>query len=258
MSTYLQGFLTIFPEYERKQVEKFLTDNKDVYEIQAVNEEQFEELLTMIQKELKKITALTKQGDTMDAQAFNQFFSAVDVDLKRLYTQHLRTETVVANYDRILKGLLEDMYREVQSLRKRVEELDMKAKGEQGLIVIGYGFEEEKRSEIMETDRGNYSNLFRDRDPMGTELPDVGLVRDYHQHYLMLPVTNKVDCTKDEGGRVTAKINIIERVGLPVVNPIYPIGQAIDTAEETYWSEAIVMDAPITKAKMLKIRPEEG
>ena len=257
MSNYLQGFLTIFPEYERNQIEKFITDNKDVYEIQAVNEEQFAELISQIEQELKKITVLTEQGDTLDAETFNQFYSSVDVDMRRLYAQHLRTETVVANYDRILKGLLDDMYRQVKNLRQRVQELDMKAKGEQGLIVVGYGFEEEKRSDFMETDRKNYANLFKDRDPMGTELPDIALVRDFHQHYLMLPITKQINCMKDESGKVTAQVEIVERHGNPVIDPVHPIGLAADTAEETYWVESIVSDAPITKATMLKVKPEE-
>lgn len=253
MNNYLQGFLTIIPEYERAQVEKFLTDNRDVYEIQIVNEEQFEQLLKVIQEDLKKITKIVKQGDVLEAESFNQFYSAVDVDLKRLYTQQLRTETVVANYDRILKGMLEDMYREVQNLRGRVEQLNMKAKGEQGLIVRGYGFEEETRSANMESDRVKYANLFRDRDPMATELPNATLVRDFHQQYLMLPVTDKVNVMKDNAGRVTAKIQVTDRRGTPVIDAVHPLGLAVDTAEETYWAESIVMSAPITNAKMNKI-----
>lgn len=257
MSNYLQGFLAIVPEYERKQVEKFLTENRDVYEIQAVNEEQFEELLALIQKELKKITVLVKQGDKVDAESFNQFHSAVDVDMQRLYAQHLRTETVVANYDRILNGLLEDMYREVNNLRQRVQELDMKAKGEQGLIVVGYGFEEEKRSEFMETDHINYDKLFCDRDPMATRLTNAALVRDFHQHYLTLPITNKVDCMKDSTGNVTASVKVVERHGIPVVDISHGIDMAGDASDSTFWVESIVSDAPIVKATMLKTNVEE-
>jgi hypothetical protein len=258
MSNYLQGFLTVLPSYEASEVQKFITDNKDVYDIQAVNDDQFEQLIALLQTGIKKITQRVQQGDVLDAEAFNQFFSSVDVDLNQLFAQHLRTETVIANYNRILKGLLDDLYREVQNLKQRVDELDMRAKGEDGLVVITYGFEQERATDFMESDHTNYADLFRDRDPMGTSLADCSLVRDYAQQYLMLPSTSKVDCLKDANNLVTAKIEVVERRGLVVQDPIHTIDLAIDSGDDTYWAEVIVMDENITGDTMLKITQGSG
>ena len=257
MSEYLEGFLTVLPTYEKNRVEKFITDNQDVYEIQAVNEEQFAELIAILQKGITKVTTLVQQGDNLDAEAFNQFYSSVDVDLKRLYAQHLKTETVVANYDRILKGLLSDLYREIKTLSQKVSELDMRAKGEEGLLVIGYGFEEETRSDYVETDRKTYLNLFRDRDPAATVLPDASLVRDYHQQYLMLPYTATINCMRSSNNKVTATIEVIERRGAAVQDKTHTLDLAIDTGEDTYWAESVVVDAPMSQATMYKIKKEE-
>lgn len=257
MSEYLEGFLTILPAYEKEQVEKIITENQDVYDIQAVNEDQFQQLLQILERGINKVTTLIKQGDKLDAESFNQFYSSVDVDLKRLYVQHLRTEKVVTNYNRILKGLLGDLYREVQVLRQKIEELDMRAKGEEGLLVIGYGFEEETRSEYTESNREDYINLFRDRDPLATILQDATLVRDYHQQYLMLPNTSQTNCMRNEDDKVTASIEILERRGVVVTDPTHTLDLAIDTGEGTYWAETIVLDAPMTKATMFKIKRDE-
>ena len=254
MKTYLQDYLTILPQSDRQEVEKILTLNQELYEIQVINEEQFKELIGVLSKGIEQVTKLSKEDDKLEAKVFNQFFSGVSLDLENLYQRHLTTETVIANYDRILHGVLEDMRREVLKLQQRVAELDMRARGEEGLYIKSYGFEEERKSECMETDRIQYRHLFTDRD--GTIVDDAVLERDYHQHYLALPKTQVVDALRDNG-RITATVEVVERRGIPVTSSEHDLIQAIDGSLETYWAEVVVADSPI-ETKMTKLTNLEG
>lgn len=250
---YLQDYLTILPSSDRKEVEELIRKNEDIFEIQVVNREQFEELIQVLAKGIAKISKLVKQGEKLDAEIFNSFFSGIGLDLENLYRQHLTAETVVANYDRILQGILEDMKRELAALRQRVYELDMRAKGEDGLLVRGYGFEEDNRGTYMETDIQQYGHLFTDRD--GSMVPQSELEKDYHQHYLSLPKIKEVDCLRNSSGRITASISVDEHQGMAIESKEYDISKAIDDSLDTYWAEVIVADAPI-EGRMNKMKKE--
>jgi len=248
---YLQDYVTLLPQSDRVEVEKLITANEELFEIQVVNEEQFQQLIQVLAKGIKQVAKLVEQGDRLDAVILNEFYSAVALDLQNLYRQHLTTETVVANYDRILQGVLEDMKRELGNLRQRVQELDMRAKGEDGLLVKSYGFEEDDRGTFMETDRQQYGHLFTDRD--GSVIEDAVLERQYHQHYLVLPRQNVVDCLRDASGRITASIEITDRRGVAVSSPSHGIDRAIDDSGDTYWAEVVTTDSPI-ETRMKKIK----
>jgi len=159
---------------------------------------------------------------------------------------------VIANYDRILNGVLEDLRREVSKLAQRVQELDMRAKGEEGLYVKSYGFEEERKTDCMETDRVQYRHLFTDRD--GSNVVDAVLEKDYHQHYLSLPKDKVVDCLKDRG-RITASIQVIDRRGMPITSKEHELVKAIDGSADTFWAEVVIADTPI-EGTMKKINLE--
>lgn len=239
---YLQDYLTVLPESDRKEVEKIVSTNKELFEIKVVNEEQFQELIGVLAKGVEQITKLNKEEDRLEPHTFNDFFGSVALDLENLYRQHLTTETVIANYDRILNGVLEDLRREVTKLAQRVQELDMRAKGEEGLYVKSYGFEEERKTDCMETDRVQYRHLFTDRD--GSTVGDAVLEKDYHQHYLSLPKDKVVDCLKDRG-RITASIEVIDRRGMPVTSKEHELVKAIDGSSDTFWAEVVVAATPI-------------
>ena len=243
MSEYLQDYLTVIPKSDREEVERILNANKEIYEIKVINEDQFKELIQVLADGVKQVTEIVAQGDKIDAVGLNDFYSSVALDLKNLYQRHLTTETVVANYDRILQGVLEDMKRELEKLRQRVTELDMRAKGEDGLIVKTYGFEEENRGEFMETDTEQYGHLFIDRD--GSRIEIAELQKDYHQNYLVLPKTTVTSGIKDANGRITAKLEVIDRRGIAVQVPSHTLSKAIDDSSETYWAEVVYADAPI-------------
>lgn len=241
---YLLNYLSVLPQYDRREVEQLIQENMELFEVKVITKEEFEALLQQLANPRQKVTVLESTGRQLDAEHFNRMHSNVALDLTRLYQSHLVVEKVLANYNRILKGTLDDIQREVDSLSIRIEELNLKAKSEDGLIIKTYGFEEKDKSLYMETDRSKHANLFLDR--YGRTLPNAELNRSFHQRYLSLPVKEIENALHDANGVVTAKIELIEsQYPTQVISDDnHPIAHAIDDSLETYWAQAIVTNQP--------------
>lgn len=239
---YLDNYLRVLPAYDRQEVERLIQENTELFEVKAVEKEEFEELIRRLSRTYEKVTTLRQTGDKLDAEHFNQLHGDVAMDLNYLYDAHLHLEKVIANYDRILRGTLDDIQREVLSLSKRVDELNLKAKGEDGLIVKGYGFEEGEKSLHMETDREQFAHLFTDRD--GRILPQASLNRSFHNHFLSLPLKVTENAMQDENGMATAKIRTLyEPPGAKRTLNHLP-KKAIDNSPETYWFQRVRTASP--------------
>ncbi|MEK1828985.1 hypothetical protein AAAC51_07500 [Priestia megaterium] len=241
---YLQNYLSVLPDYDRKQVEQLVKENMDLFDVQVITKEEFESLLQQLANRKDKVTTLKPTEEKVDADHFNTMHSNVHLDLRRLYHSHLIVEKVMANYDRILKGSLDDINREVNALASRVEELNLKAKGEDGLIVKTYGFDENEKNLHMETDREKYAHLFTDRD--NRTISNGSLNRNYHQHYLSLPIHEISNALHDQNGKTTAKIKVESSAGITnlINDAIHPPEHAIDDSLQTYWAEAVTFSAP--------------
>jgi len=239
---YIQDYLSVLPSYDRGEVEKLLAENMDLLEVKAVSKEEFEAMLQKLAIKKEKLTTHTATGERLDAEHFNTFHSNVAIDLKNIYQGHLTTENVIANYDRILTGTLEDVERQIKELALRIEELDLKTKGEDGLIVRTYGFDEKDKELYVETDRNKYAHLFTDRD--GTILEDVEMSRSFHQHYITLPLREVENALEDGNKRITAKISIEYAREDARSDSNHPISYAIDDSLDTFWSQSVVCDEP--------------
>ena len=106
---YLNNYLSVLPNYDRKEVERLLQENMDLFDVKVITKEEFEALIQQLANRKEKVTTLTTTGEKVDAEHFNQIHSNVALDLKRLYNSHLIIEKVIANYDRILRGTLDDV-----------------------------------------------------------------------------------------------------------------------------------------------------
>lgn len=240
---YLQNYLSVLPNYDREQVDQLINENMDLLEVKTITKEEFEALIQQLANKQEKVTTLKPTGEIIDAEHFNDFHSNVELDLKRLYQSHLIVEKVIANYDRILRGTLDDIKREVDSLSARVEELNLKAKGEDGLVIRSYGFDEKDKSLYMETNTSEYSHLFMDRDG-STLLPSAELNRSFQQHYLSLPIREVNNCLESENGKVTAKIKVLYSPSNVISDGNHPLKHAIDDSLDTYWAQAVTVKTP--------------
>lgn len=239
---YLQNYLKVLPDYDRSEVERLIQENTDLFEVKVLSTEEFEALIQQLASTKEKVSKLKPTGDKLDAEHFNELHSNVSLDLSRLYDSHLTIEKVIANYDRILRGTLDDIQREVDSLATRVEELSLKAAGEDGLVVKTYGFEESSKSANVETNDSEYAHLFMDRDGV-TKLPKASLNRSYHQHYLSLPLTSKEDALHGKNGATTATISVLYQPPNAKGDSLHPLTHAIDDSSSTYWTQSVTMNS---------------
>lgn len=239
---YLQNYLAVLPEYDRSEVERLVQENMELFDVKVITKEEFEALIHKLSKRQEKVTVLTPTGEKVDAEHFNEMHANTALDLSRLYDSHLIVEKVMANYDRILRGTLDDIQREVDTLSMRVEELNLKAKGEDGLVVKTYGFEEKEKSLYMETDREKYRNLFVDRD--GKEIETASINRSFHQHYLSLPIRMVENALQSKNGMKTASIQIVEKPAGAKGSINHRITHAIDSSKESYWAQSVTTSSP--------------
>jgi hypothetical protein len=253
--TIVQDYLLSLPSFDQQAVQKIIEENADAYKIETLSDEDFQAILNRLQTIGLPLAQYEKGNEKTDASAFNDFFSKTNIDLEKMYHYHIETEKIIANYDRILNGVLGNLESEVSRLQERIEELNLTSEREDGLVVKTFGFEDEKRNEVMENDRQTYAHLFTDRD--GTVLEDNTLVRQFHQYYLSLPNDKQVDALRDELGNVTAKIDVLFRYANANTSVDHPLELSIDESSDTYWSEIVTSRGTLTTTiyKHLDPRP---
>lgn len=239
---YIQDYLAVLPQYDREQVEMILKDNLDLFEVKAISKDEFEALIQQLSTKKEKLTIHKPTSEYVDADHFNEFYSNVALDFKSLYHSHMTSEKVIANYDRILSGTLNDIQREVNELSTRIEELNLKASNENGLIIKTFSFDEKDKHLYIENDREQYPHLFMDRD--GSEIEDAAISRSFHQHYITLPLREVENALEDESNNISADISI-EYARLEAKEfANHPVAHAIDNSDETYWYQEIICDEP--------------
>jgi len=245
MADYLNGYLEVLPESERRRIEDILKENNNLYSISSVSEEEFKEIIDQLAKEHSPLTQNIPQIDKLDEELYNTFFTNVHVDLNLLFLENLLIESATTNYQRIFDGIISDLNKETKTLAGRVESLKLVNEGEDGLIVEKRSFESSTEME----DREKFASLFVDRD--GSDIQSAVFDRKHDQYFVALNKTSEMDCLRDSQGRATAQIQIADRRGVPIQvdeQERYALANAIDSSEETYWAEVVLVDEPINSS----------
>lgn len=247
MEDYLNGYLQVLPDYQRRKIEEIVKDNKDLYNFNSITEEQFKQIIDRLEIDHEQLTEFIPQLDKLDEELFNSFFSNVHVDLNLMFLESQLLENANANYGRIFDGMVSDLQKEANALGKRVGSLRLVSEGEDGLIVKEYSFSDKSQ---METDIDNNKHLFLDRDQVDGEEPETTMAiieRNHDNHYLTLEKTKEVDCIRDQNGNPTAKIKVIDKRGAPIKknHDAWPTSKAIDGDPDSYWAEVVLTEEPL-------------
>lgn len=242
MENYLNGYLQVLPESQRRKIEDIIKNNQDLYSISSVTESEFKAIIDRLAEDHQPLTNPIPQIDKLDAELFNSFFTNAYVDLNMGFLEHLMIESATANYERIFDGIISDLDKEIKSLRQRVESLRLVSEGEDGLIVQKRSFESTTEME----DRNKFSSLFVDRD--GTPINSAVFERKHDQYYIALAKTAETDALRNNGV-VTATIKVEDRRGTPVSlgkePERYRIENALEADPNKYWAEVVLTDEPI-------------
>lgn len=245
MQDYLKGYLQVLPDYQRRKIEDIVKENQELFNISSLSQQEFAEVMSRLAEDHNQLTIFIPQGEKLDDELYNSFFSNVHVDLNMMFMESQMIESATMNYERIFDGIISDLEKELKTLRNRVNGLRLVSEGEDGLILKQYSFDDKSQ---METNREKYSHLFQDRD--GSMITsDVVIERTHDQHFIALAKTQEVDCLHNEKGETTATIKIVDRRGRPVEiaasKTTYKLENAIDGSPDSYWAEMILVDEPI-------------
>jgi hypothetical protein len=247
MEDYLNGYLQVLPEYQRRKIEEVIKDNTDLYNFNSISEEQFKQIIDKLAIDHEQLSEFIPQVEKLDEDLYNSYFSNIHVDLNLMFLESELLENANANYGRIFDGIISDLQKEVTKLSQRVKSLRLVSEGEDGLIVKDYDFSDKSK---METNVEENKHLFLDRDQNDGEEPStysVVIERNHDDHYLALAKTNEVDCIRTTNGKPTAKIKIEDKRGKPIQkeNDMYPLENAIDGDPDTYWAEVVLTNEPL-------------
>lgn len=242
METYLKGYLSILPSYDKGKVEKTLVSYDEKFS-KDMTKEEFEFLLEKLAEKNSVLTEYIPQFKKLSPKKHNEFYKNIYLDLCYLFDEAIMIEKVTANYKRMLDGILFDMQKEVDQLRKRVIDLRLVTEEESETIVHSNTF-----STSLESQQKNGNeHLFIDRNG---ELANQAIIERAHdRYYLSIDKTLESDALRNERGYVTAKIEVVERRGQQTnINEIknkYKIDNAIDGSLDTAWVDVVLTDEPI-------------
>lgn len=244
--SYLQDYLRVIPKVEKEKVEALLRANKALYEVKNLTEKEFENLVNFLAIKQQSTTKPMTVDDVVDAAKLNEFFSNVGIDLLHLFEEQNLIEGAALNYDRIFMGVLDDIRKEVSALKQREEDLFLENKGEDGLVIRSYSFEEENKGKHAETMTKENSYLFEDRN--GDKPNEVSYERSYHQHFIGLPKEKEINCLVNDKGQTTAKIKIdYQNTGTIKLNDSrYDASKAIDGNQESYYMHVVLATTEAT------------
>lgn len=249
MEDYLKGYLDVLPEPEKRKVSEIIKSNQEVMSAIEYSEEELERAIEQLITKHKQLSKFLPQNEILDSQKHNEFFTNLYIDLNLLFLESDLIESALSSYNRLYEGILSDLRREIIALRQRVESLRLTSESENGIIVKSFHFSSDNEMEIYGESN---AHLFLDRD--GSEISPVTIERNWGDNRIILSKNMEEDRLRDKNGNVTAKIQIVDRRGIPVSHPgesLYSIDKAIDNSNETYWAEVVLVDEPI-RTKIIK------
>lgn len=232
---YLDDYLKIIPEYDANAIRKALKENEKNLNIENISEYEFEKLVNQLAEKDGKAMSVPFIGDKIESETFNQVYSAIDIDLKRLFSKQESIEVANENYHHIYKATLDEITRAVETLRQHVDVLKYKNNKEAGLVIKQHSFNPENAIHFDETYNEDTKHLFVDRD--GSQLKPAEVNRFYHNYSLTLKKKETVDILKNTNGISTAKVEILYQTPGTIENknPNYNLQHIVDGSSETYW-----------------------
>lgn len=240
INSYLKGYLDVLPLSQRKEIERVLKSYQDIFDT-VFTEEEFKKVLAELADKHEPLSKILLQKDRLDPEIHNKIGANMYVDLNYLFHESLLVEKITASYEHIFDGMLADMKKEIEALEQRVDAIHFIKQGEQGLILRTHSFTSQEQLEVYD---GATAHLFLDRN--GKELPIAAIERSHDQYYLQLAKTKESNAALNEKGEVTAKIEVVDRRGIPLpTSDDFPLLHALDGSIQTYWGEVVLSDEPI-------------
>lgn len=232
---YLNDYLKVIPEYDATQIRQALKASELNYAEATVSEQEFERLVHEVQTNKLILTEPLTLGEKLDASVLNNFYKHLGVDLARLFSEQASIEVASQNYHHIYEGTLEELAKEVDSLKQAIYQLERQSRLEKGVILREYSFEPTEAVSLEENLNDETAYLFVDRN--GQALNQAERQRLYHNYSLGLHKNVEENVLRDKQGVTTATLEVLyETPGtLTNNNPRYTPDQALDSSTQSFW-----------------------
>lgn len=233
--SYLNKYLKIIPKADADIIRRNIAENKELFEIKNLSEENYKELVNNLIEKDELFTKEISLESKITAKDLNDFYSNVSFDLHKIFPTQNNIERLGENYERIYEGHLEELANEIEKIKYSVDRLSSQEEKLEDTKRIEYSFEPDLKSEYSETYSEDTSFLYIDRD--GQEKPPANQEKLFHTYQLTLAKTKDINLLLNDSGITTAKIEVVYQSPNTIANtnPQYDISKAIDGDPSTFW-----------------------
>ncbi|WP_067923581.1 hypothetical protein [Alicyclobacillus shizuokensis] len=243
MASYLDQFMLTMPATQRQKLLELLQLKQQLGYIKSEYELQLEldNLLKQLDARDGKPTfqARTQSGIT-NSTAYNQNFEEIAFDLNVLFGASDTIDRLLRDNQLLSRAALSDIRKQIFAMQSKLEQLKLTMKNTDGFV---QGVHEQFNvPQYTETDEQTLSLLRQDR--FGQPVPAI-----YNAQVvggaLQLASSESFDALRTAYGSNIATIKVRNRVGPVATDNSHPVEYAIDGSTESYWAEAVLVDAPI-------------
>ncbi len=240
MSRFIDNFLNTMPQTQRQKILEILEQRKKEGLIRSDKELQIE--LDRLMKDLEGNSGKPsfqgfKQEERIDSSIHNENLENLSFDLSTIFTASNKIERLLESQHQLSRSTLSELKKKIREMRSEVEYYQLILHNDQdSKEAISERFHSPKLQETKES----ILNVMR-RDRFGevrSKHYDAEIVGDN----LQLASIESYDQIKTNYGRQIADIRVRNRIGLQAENNKYPIENAIDGSENTFWAESVLVD----------------
>ena len=245
MSKFLDKFLVTMPAMQRKKLTDIIEMKKDSGQLrtEAQIKAEFERMLQDIEKRNGSITFQARhQGGQSNSAAYNSNIEEIAFDLASLFAASEAVDRLLFDNSQLARSLLSNINKQVQTLQTRIERYRMLVQNADAHI-DGI-FEHFKIPELTET----YEEILR---TYRTDRFDKEYSSIYNAEHvgdsLQLASVQSEDKLRGTGGKKPSTIKVTKRMGNYHADTKHSAEFAIDGSLDTFWAEAAIADAPISR-----------
>lgn len=159
-SKYLDGYLSILPESERRGVlSRIKEESAQVFA--DITYDEYKELVTQIADDRSLATVVDNQTDLIDSTKHNKFFGSVYTDLSVMFNEVELVRRAIDSYEKLADSELAELEAEIDLLRANIAETENAVDEKDTVISFSSAFDYSDYNEIP-TKANTY--LFQDRD----------------------------------------------------------------------------------------------
>lgn len=237
MATKLTSLLKIQTEI----LDELLTEMQEAGEIKSASEyiDTKNELLEKI-KSTSRFLTVRPQSEMTDSETFNLSFYELHADLHAIFAELDMIDETINRHERLNQSLINELKLRIKKAENLISRFERLSEINTTDVVHLETFIDNSQFETE-------GNLYTDKN--GQVIPMTYQIKwDVDEEALKLPTTHSENVLIGPGGIRLGHVRVRKQIGSELSryrNPVHGLDKAIDTDNETFWSEHILTDAPI-------------